>query len=78
MTITIYGAGCAKCKQMEELIRRVVAELGVDAEVVKVSGLMGIISAGILQTPAAAVDGVVKVAGRVPTVEEVTRWMTGN
>ena len=42
-TITVYGPGCAKCKQTEELVRRVVAESGVEATVVKVSDINDLI-----------------------------------
>ena len=75
-TITVYGPGCAKCKQTEELVRRVVSEVGVDTEIVKVSDIKEMITAGIMSTPAVAVDGVVKVAGRVPKAEEVKQWIT--
>ena len=77
MTITVYGPGCAKCKQTEELVRRVIAETGITAEVVKVSDLKEMITAGIMSTPAVAVDGAIKVTGRVPKAEEVKQWITG-
>ena len=77
MTITVYGTGCAKCKQAEELVRRVIAETGITAEVVKVSDLKEMITAGIMSTPAVAVDGAIKVTGRVPKAEEVKQWITG-
>jgi small redox-active disulfide protein 2 len=74
-TITVYGPGCAKCKQTEELVRRVVAESGVEATVVKVSDIKDMIAAGIMSTPAVAVDGSVKVSGRVPKADEVKGWI---
>ena len=77
MKITVYGPGCAKCKQTEELVRRVVAETGITAEVVKVSDIKEMITDGIMSTPALAVDGVMKVAGRVPKAEEIKEWITG-
>ncbi|HEY3376325.1 MAG TPA: thioredoxin family protein [Armatimonadota bacterium] len=77
MKITVYGPGCAKCKQTENLVRRVVAEVGVETEVVKVSDIKEMITAGIMSTPAVAVDGVVKIAGRVPKAEEVKQWIVG-
>ena len=77
MKITVYGPGCAKCKQTEEIVHRVVAETGIAAEVVKVSDIKEMITAGIMSTPAVAVDGVIKVAGRVPKADEVKQWMTG-
>ena len=77
MKIIIYGPGCAKCKQAEEIIRRVVAEAGADAEVEKVGEIREMVKAGVMSTPAVAVDGVVKLAGRVPKPEEVKAWLTG-
>ncbi|HEY3415777.1 MAG TPA: thioredoxin family protein [Armatimonadota bacterium] len=76
-TITVYGPGCAKCQQTEELVRRVIADIGIDVAVVKVSDIKDMITAGIMSTPAVVVDGVVKVAGRVPKADEVKQWITG-
>ncbi len=73
--ITIYGAGCEKCRQTETLIRRVVAELDIPAEIVKVSDLKEIALAGVLRTPAVAVDGVVKMAGRIPRETDIEDWV---
>jgi small redox-active disulfide protein 2 len=75
-TITVYGPGCAKCKQTEELVRKAVAETGAEANVVKVSDFKEIVAAGVLSTPAVAVDGVMKVSGRVPKADEVKAWIT--
>lgn len=77
MKITIYGPGCTKCKQAEELVRRVVAESGSAVEVTKVSDIKEMVTAGVMMTPAIAVDGVMKIAGRVPKPEEVKQWITG-
>jgi small redox-active disulfide protein 2 len=73
--IVVYGPGCAKCQQAEELVRRVVAETGAAAEVVKVADLRSIAAAGVLSTPAVAVDGKVLVTGRLPKVEEIKAWL---
>ena len=77
MKITVYGPGCAKCKQTEDLVKRVVAETGVNAEVIKVSDIREMIAAGIMSTPAVAVDGTMKVSGRVPNTDEIKKWITG-
>ncbi len=77
MKITIYGPGCTKCKQAEEIVRRVVAETDSMAEVTKVSDIKEMATAGVMMTPAIAVDGVMKMAGRVPKAEEVKQWITG-
>lgn len=49
--------------------------LGIEAEVLKVSDVKTISKYGVLVTPALVVDGVVKVAGKVPTVEEIKDWI---
>ena len=74
--ITVYGPGCVKCTQTLDLVRKVVAETGADAKVEKVSDIREMVAAGILSTPAVAVDGVVKVSGRVPKADEVKGWIT--
>jgi len=75
MKITVYGPGCKKCHEAEELVKRVVAESGADAVVEKVSDLQAMMKMGIISTPGIAVDGVLKVAGRVPKAEEIKSWL---
>ncbi len=75
--ISVYGPGCMKCKQTEALVRQVVTETGTDATVEKVTDFQAIAAAGILSTPAVAVDGVVKLKGRVPTAEELRQLVAG-
>ena len=50
-------------------------ELGVEAEVVKVKDIKAISNYGVMITPALVVDGVVKVAGKIPKVEEIKEWI---
>ena len=73
--IEILGMGCAKCNQLEERAKDAVKELGIEAEVIKVKDIKAITNYGVLVTPALAVDGVVKVAGKVPKVEEIKDWI---
>ena len=73
--VKIYGPGCARCKQLEETIRKVVAETGADTLVEKVSDMQAILSLGILATPAVTVDGIVKSAGRLPESGEIKHWL---
>jgi len=77
MKITVYGPGCAKCKHTEELIRKIIAETGATAEVEKVGDIREMVKAGVMSTPAVAVDGVLMMAGRVPRPEEVKAWLAG-
>jgi small redox-active disulfide protein 2 len=73
--IEILGMGCAKCNQLTERARDAVNELGIEAEVLKVQDIKAITNYGVLMTPALVVDGVVKVAGKVPKVEEIKEWI---
>ena len=75
MKITVYGPGCKKCNEAEELVKRVVAESGSEAVVEKVSDLQAMMKMGVISTPGVAVDGVLKVAGRVPKAEEIKGWL---
>ncbi len=75
-TITVYGPGCARCKQTEDIVRKAIAASGVEAEVVKVTEYQEIAKAGILATPAVAVDGQLKIAGKVPSVADVQKLLS--
>ncbi len=65
-TVQVFGPGCARCKQTERLVRIALKELGLEAEVVKVSDYQAIAAAGVMATPAVAIDGAIKVSGRIP------------
>ena len=73
--IEIFGTGCPKCKETTMRAEQAVRELGIDAEVVKVEDIQRIMDCGVLVTPALAVDGEVKVAGKIPGVEEIKAWI---
>jgi len=75
MKLEILGTGCAKCIKLEELTRKAVADLGVDAEISKVKDIKDIMSYGVMMTPALVVDGEVKVVGKVPSVEEIKKFI---
>ncbi len=70
----IYDAGCVKCRQVEQVVRTVIEQQGVDVELTKVTDLIAIAAAGVLGAPAVSIDGAVKAAGRVPSHDEVARW----
>lgn len=75
MKITVYGTGCARCRETEAVVRSAIAASGVAAEVEHVSDMRAIVEQGILMTPTVAVDGLVKVSGRVPSAHEVRGWL---
>jgi small redox-active disulfide protein 2 len=73
--IKVLGTGCPNCKRLDKLARQAVAELGVDATVVKVEDLDQIMAYDILATPALVIDENVVVSGRVPRKSEITAWI---
>lgn len=77
MQIKIFGPGCAKCHQTEDVVRAALAESGRAAEVVKVSDMLEIAAAGVMSTPAVMVDGKLMSLGKVPAKAEVLAWLAG-
>ena len=75
MKIEILGTGCAKCQQLEELVRSLVAEAGIEADISKVQDINKILSYGVLTTPGLVVNGDVKVAGKIPSAEQIKGWL---
>jgi len=71
MKIAILGTGCTKCRQTAEVVRQAVEEAGVDATIHKVEDIREIMKFQVMMTPAVAVDGQVRISGKVPTVDEV-------
>lgn len=71
MNILVIGPGCARCKTLAQFTEQAVSELGIQAEINKVTDLQQIMALGVMMTPALAVNGTVKVMGKVPTVPEI-------
>lgn len=69
--IQILGTGCPKCKKLAESTEQAAKELGIEYELEKVTKIADIMKFGVMITPALVVDGKVKVAGKVPTIEEL-------
>lgn len=75
--IQILGTGCTRCQQLTRAAQEALAALGLEADVEKVTDWQKILEYGVMATPALAVDGEVKVAGRVPSVEELKELLAG-
>ncbi len=75
MKIEILGSGCAKCNKTKEMAEKAVKEMGIEAEIVKVEDFDKILGYGVMITPALVIDGDVKVAGKVPSVEDIKKWI---
>ncbi len=69
--IEVLGPGCAKCKVLYEHAETAAKELGIEYEIRKVTDISAIIGYGVMATPALVVDGEVRVAGRVPSAEQL-------
>ncbi len=76
MEIKILGTGCTNCKNLEKSVREAVAELKLDASVVKEEDIVKIMNYGIMRTPAMVVDEKVIFYGRVPSVNELKEMLT--
>lgn len=75
MKIQILGTGCPKCKQLTANTEEAVKQLGLDAEIEKVTDIKQIMSFGVMITPALAVDGVVKASGKVLPPAEIAKLL---
>lgn len=76
MKIQILGTGCPKCKKLAETAETAAQELGLEYEIEKITEINEIMKFGVMMTPGLAVDGDVKVAGRVPAVEELKTMLS--
>ena len=75
MQLLVIGPGCTRCKTLAQLTEQAVKELGITAEINKVTDLKQIMALGVMMTPALAVNGTVKLAGRVPSLEEIKKLL---
>jgi small redox-active disulfide protein 2 len=71
MKIQILGTGCPKCKTLTANAEKAVKELGIIAEIVKITDIKEIMAFGVMSTPAFAVDGVVKSSGHLLSPEQI-------
>jgi small redox-active disulfide protein 2 len=78
MKIQVLGTGCAKCKALLANTEKAVKELGIDAEIEKVTGIQDILKFQILMPPGLVIDGEVKAAGRVPAVDEIRKLLAAS
>lgn len=70
-TLQVLGMGCARCKTLTERTEAAARALGLEYTLEKVSDIDAIVASGVMRTPALVVDGEVKVAGHVPTVDAI-------
>jgi small redox-active disulfide protein 2 len=73
MKIEIVGPGCPRCIATEKNVKEAVKQLGIQAEITKVTDVAEFAKKGVMFTPGVIVDGEVKISGKIPTVEEVKK-----
>jgi small redox-active disulfide protein 2 len=74
--LQILGTGCPKCRKLAENAQAAVSEAGLECEIEKVTDINEIMKFGVMMTPALAIDGQVKVVGKVPSPEEIRKMLT--
>jgi small redox-active disulfide protein 2 len=77
MEIKVLGPGCANCNKLEKVVSEAAKELGITDPVQKVSDIKEMLSFGVISTPALVIDGKVKFSGRVPSKDEIKRYLQG-
>ena len=75
ITVKVLGSGCANCKRVEQIVRKVIDQMGFEAAVEKVTEYPKIMEYNILSTPGLVVNEKVVCSGRIPTPAEVTTWL---
>lgn len=75
LTIKVLGPGCANCQKVEVVTRKAVNEMGMEAEMIKVTDYTEIMEYPIISTPGLVINEKLVCAGRIPTQAEVTTWL---
>jgi small redox-active disulfide protein 2 len=76
MKIEVLGTGCMKCNKLYEAAKSAVTQAGVQAEVTHVTDLAELMKRGVMVTPALAIDGEIKAAGKALKPEEIAKLLT--
>ncbi len=75
LTIKVLGSGCANCKRVEQIVHKVVEEMTLQAEIIKVTEYPEIMKYNVMSTPGLVINEKIVSTGRIPTPAEVTTWL---
>jgi len=73
MKIKVLGPGCAKCHSLDKLVREVVEDLKIDAQVEYIQDMGKILEYPILITPGLVINEEVVCSGRVPSKADLNK-----
>jgi small redox-active disulfide protein 2 len=76
LTIKVLGSGCANCKRLEQITHKVVDQLGVEAEIIKITDPTKYADYGVMATPGLVINERTVSSGRIPSMAEVTSFVT--
>ena len=76
LKIKVLGPGCANCKRLEQIVKKVVGERALDAQIEKVTDYAEIMRWPILSTPGLVVNETLVTSGRIPSAAEIAGWLT--
>ena len=76
LTIKVLGSGCPNCKKVEAIVRQVIAKMGLEADVVKLTDYAEMMQYHIMSTPGLVINETLRSAGMIPTEAQVTTWLT--
>jgi len=75
LTIKVLGSGCANCKKVEAIARQAIANMGVEADVIKVTDYADIMQYNIMSTPGLVINEKLVSAGRIPAEAQIITWI---
>jgi small redox-active disulfide protein 2 len=75
LTVKVLGPGCANCQKVETVAKQAVANLGIEAKVIKLTHYTDFMTYNLLVTPGLVINEKVVCAGRIPSQAEVTTWL---
>jgi len=76
LSIKILGSGCPNCKKLEQITHNVIEQLGVQAEVIKVTDPTKFAEYGAMATPGLVINEKLCCSGRIPSPAEINSYIT--
>ena len=73
MNIKVIGSGCENCDKTNAIVKECVEELGIDAEIERVTDLVEIVKLGVMAAPSVMIDGKIVIAGQVPSKNQMMK-----